>query len=89
MKAISAKRLKTTLTNSRNIIYRLASALRNKISERNLLLILSVIVGLGSGLAAVILKKLIELIQNLLFGTQTFGAHWWMYIVMPGVGMLL
>ena len=78
-----------TLTNSRNIFYRMASALRNKISERNLLLILSVLVGLGSGLAAVILKKLIELIQNLLFGGQTFGAHWWMYIVMPGVGMLL
>lgn len=89
MKAISVKRLKTTLTNSKTIIYRLTSALRNKISERNLLLILSVIVGLGSGLAAVILKKLIELFQNLLFGTQTFGAHWWMYIVMPGVGMLL
>lgn len=83
------KRLKTILTNSKTIIYRLTSALRNKISERNLLLILSVIVGLGSGLAAVILKKLIELFQNLLFGTQTFGAHWWMYIVMPGVGMLL
>ncbi|MBR7026509.1 MAG: chloride channel protein [Bacteroidales bacterium] len=78
-----------TLTNSRNIILRLASALRNKISERNLLLILSVLVGLGSGLAAVVLKKLIELFQNLLFGGQTFGAHWWMYIVMPGVGMLL
>ena len=89
MKAISAKRLKMTLTNSRNIILRLASALRNKISERNLLLILSVLVGLGSGLAAVVLKKLIELFQNLLFGGQTFGAHWWMYIVMPGVGMLL
>lgn len=89
MKAISEKRLKMTLTNSRNIILRLASALRNKISERNLLLLLSVLVGLGSGLAAVVLKKLIELFQNLLFGGQTFGEHWWMYIVMPGVGMLL
>lgn len=89
MKAISEKRLKMTLTNSRNIIFRLASALRNKISERNLLLLLSVLVGLGSGLAAVVLKKLIELFQNLLFGGQTFGEHWWMYIVMPGVGMLL
>ena len=88
MKAISEKRPKTILTNRINIIYRLTSALRNKISERNLLLILSVLVGLGSGLAAVVLKKLIELIQHLLFG-QELGVHWWMYIVMPGVGMLL
>lgn len=67
----------------------MAAALRNKISERNLLLLLSVLVGLGSGLAAVALKKIIELIQHLLFGGDGSGAHWWMYIVMPGVGMLL
>ncbi|MBR5430874.1 MAG: chloride channel protein [Bacteroidales bacterium] len=89
MKAISEKRPKTILTNRRNIILRLAAALRNKISERNLLLLLSVLVGLGSGLAAVALKKIIELIQHLLFGGDGSGAHWWMYIVMPGVGMLL
>lgn len=52
-------------------------------------MILSVVVGLGSGLAAVVLKKLIEFIQHLLFSGQGAGVHWLMYIVMPGVGMLL
>ena len=52
-------------------------------------MLLSVLVGLGSGLAAVVLKKLIELIQHLLFGGNLAEVHWWLYIVLPGVGMLL
>ena len=68
---------------------RFAAALRKSISERNLLLLLSVLVGLGSGLAAVVLKKLIELIQHLLFGGQVAAVHWILYIILPGVGMLL
>lgn len=89
MKATSAKRLKTILTSSKHIILRFAAALRKYISERNLLLLLSVLVGLGSGLAAVVLKKLIELIQHLLFGGQDSAVHWILYIILPGIGMLL
>lgn len=82
------KLLKTILTNSKKFFLHIAAALRS-ISERNLLLLLSVVVGLGSGLAAVVLKKLIEMFQGILFGANGFGEHGWMYIVMPGVGMLL
>ena len=76
------------MTNKFHILTRLTHAFRN-ISERNLLLILSVFVGLGSGIAAVILKKLIELFQHLIFGGFDFGTNGWRYIIFPGIGMLL
>ena len=60
-----------------------------RISEHNLLLIMSFVVGVLSGLAAVILKKLVEWIQEGLsdsFADSVGGAF---YIVIPGIGMLL
>ena len=60
-----------------------------RISEHNLLLIMSFVVGVLSGLAAVILKKLVEWIQEGLSETikKRMGAAF--YIVIPGIGMLL
>ena len=61
-----------------------------RMSERNRLLLLSVLVGLVVGLAAVILKTLIRLIQHglgSLFGDIWNGALY--LIVLPGIGMLL
>ena len=61
-----------------------------RLSERNQLLVLSIVVGLVVGLAAVILKTLIRLIQHGLgsvFGDIWNGALY--FIVLPGVGMLL
>lgn len=58
-------------------------------SEERLLLIMAFLVGLGSGLAAVVLKELIHLISHLLtswFDTTTDNL---LYIIYPGVGMLL
>ncbi len=62
----------------------------SRLSERNQLLVLSVVTGLVVGLAAVILKTLISLIQRGL--GNVFGGFWngaLYYIVLPGVGMLL
>ena len=62
----------------------------SRLSERNQLLVLSVVTGLVVGLAAVILKTLISLIQRGL--GNVFGDFWngaLYYIVLPGVGMLL
>ena len=62
----------------------------SRLSERNRLLVLSVAVGLVVGLAAVVLKSLISLIQHGLgsvFGDIWNGALY--FIVLPGVGMLL
>ena len=60
-----------------------------RISEHNLLLIMSFVVGVLSGLAAVILKKLVEWIQEGLSDSfaDSLGAAF--YIVIPGIGMLL
>ena len=60
------------------------------LSERNRLLVLSIVTGLVVGLAAVILKTLIGLIQRGLgdvFGDALNGVVY--YILLPGVGMLL
>ena len=60
-----------------------------RISEHNLLLIMSFVVGVLSGLAAVIPKKLVEWIQEGLSDSfaDSLGAAF--YIVIPGIGMLL
>ncbi len=59
-------------------------------SERNQLLLLSLVVGIVVGLAAVLLKTLIMLVQKGLdeaFGDVLQGAFY--YLLLPGVGMLL
>ena len=57
--------------------------------ERTLLLILAVVVGLSSGLAAVLLKKFIELIQFGLLSWFKTPAAGWLYLLYPGIGMIL
>ena len=59
-------------------------------SERNQLLVLSLVVGIVVGLAAVLLKTLISVIQDGLrdaFGGVMDGALY--YLALPGIGMLL
>ena len=60
-----------------------------RISEHNLLLIMSFVVGVLSGLAAVILKKLVEWIQEGLSDSFAYSLGAAFYIVIPGIGMLL
>ena len=60
-----------------------------RISEHNLLLIMSFVVGVLSGLAAVILKKLVEWIQEGLSDSFADSLGDAFYIVIPGIGMLL
>lgn len=61
----------------------------HKMNESRMLLILAFITGLFSGLAAVILKHLIHLFAWLLKGWFNTTAESILYIVYPGVGMLL
>lgn len=56
--------------------------------ERNKLLILSLAVGLASGLSAVVLTKLIALVRTFVDGLPT-SSYNWQYLISPGVGMLL
>lgn len=62
----------------------------NRMPERSLVLLLSLAVGILCGLAAVVLKLGIEHIHSAL--TSWFGSgdgYNWLYLVYPGVGMLL
>lgn len=62
----------------------------SRLSERNQLLVLSLVVGIVVGLAAVLLKTLISVIQEGLrdaFGGVLDGSLY--YLALPGIGMLL
>ena len=53
------------------------------------MLVLSLVVGLASGLASVLLVFLIDLIKGSLQSAFHFSEHIWPYLVLPGVGMLI
>ena len=59
------------------------------LSERNQLLVLSLLVGICSGLAAVILLKLIGGIRSLVGLLSGGAAYDWQNLITPGIGMLL
>lgn len=62
----------------------------SRMSERNQLLVLSLVVGIVVGLAAVLLKNLISVLQEGLrdaFGGVLGGSLY--YLALPGIGMLL
>ena len=60
-----------------------------KISERNKLLLLSLVTGICAGLAAVLLTRSIAFISSHL-GTLSAGQTYnWLYLILPGVGMLI
>ncbi len=62
----------------------------NRMPERNLTLILSLVVGILCGLAAVVLKLAIEHIHTGLTGWfEGTGEYNFLYLIYPGVGMLL
>lgn len=60
-----------------------------KIPEENMLLVLSLLVGIFCGLAAVILTEIIHLIHYGLISWFNTEADNYLYLVYPGAGMLL
>ncbi len=62
-------------------------SLLRRLSERNTVLLLSVVVGVLCGLAAVLLKITIRAIHHGL--SSLAGGASWPYLLLPGVGMLL
>ena len=77
----------------RTVIKNVLSPLRNllrKLSEHDMMLVLSLFVGVACGLAAVLLKSTVEWIHTGLTGW--FGNNEifnYLYLIYPGVGMLL
>ncbi len=60
-----------------------------RISERDLVLVLSLFVGVTCGLAAALLKSAVEFIHHSLTSWFDGEAYNFLYIVYPGIGMLL
>ncbi len=72
-----------------NDIIKLIKGYASRLPEERLLLILSLVVGLGSGLAAVLLKQMIHFFQWILTGWFNTPADSILYFIYPGVGMLM
>ena len=63
--------------------------LLGKLSERDVMMVLSLFVGVACGLSAVVLKLTIELIHHSLVSWFDGVAYNFLYLVYPGVGMIL
>ncbi len=72
--------------------HKLKGALRRlfyRLPEKDVVMILSLVVGVACGLAAVVLKLAIDFIHNNLISLSDEGAYNILYLVYPGIGMLL
>jgi len=70
----------------------LSDTIKNKINEMpesNKMLLLALIVGLSSGLAAVVLKYSIHYVSMFLKSWLNRSSESWLYLVYPGLGMLV
>lgn len=57
--------------------------------ESRMLIVLALVVGFGSGTAAVLLKQMVHLVEWILTGWFNTPADSFLYLLYPGVGMLL
>ncbi|WP_235208312.1 chloride channel protein [Saccharicrinis fermentans] len=53
------------------------------------MIILSVVIGIAAGLAAVIIKQSVGLIHHLVHNLTSLEGFEWLYLITPGVGILL
>ena len=72
----------------KDLIYHLRRFL-GKFPEKNVMMILSLVVGIFCGLAAVVLKLAIEFIHHHLISLSDKGAYNVLNLIYPGIGMLL
>jgi len=62
---------------------------KNQISDKNFLIIASIIVGIFAGLSAIILKSFVHFFQESLTSLSTFGNYYFLYLVYPAIGIFL
>ena len=70
-------------------LFKKVKNLISKIPEKNLLLILSLIIGVASGLAAVILTVIVRNIHHFLVSWFNNSTDNFLLLIYPGTGMLL
>lgn len=68
---------------------KIISNLRKHLSNRQFLIISSIFVGLTAGIAAVALKTIVHYIQSLLTYDFNFRYNDYLYLVFPGIGIIL
>ena len=57
--------------------------------ESRMMILLALVVGLGSGIAAVVLKQMVHFVEWILTGWFNTPADSFLYLLYPGIGMLL
>lgn len=68
-------------------IYQLTiGLLRTRLSRVQLIMVIAIVVGIASGLTAVLLKTIVHVLQQLVENKTT---GWFMYLIFPAVGLLL
>ncbi len=76
----------------KKIVHDILAPLRRllkKLSERDVMIVLSLFVGICCGLAAVLLKSAIEFIHHGLTSWFDNQAYTFLYLIYPGIGMLI
>ena len=59
------------------------------VSNRQFLIILSIIIGVAAGLAAVIIKQSVGYIHHFVHDTISLSGFEWLFLIAPGIGVLL
>ena len=72
----------------KNLLYKIKSYAAG-IPESRLLIILALVVGLGSGTAAVLLKQMVHFFEWILTGWFNTPADSLLFLLYPGIGMLM
>jgi CIC family chloride channel protein len=72
----------------KNLLYKIKSYAAG-IPESRLLIILALVVGLGSGIAAVLLKQMVHFFEWILTGWFNTPADSLLFLLYPGIGMLM
>ena len=63
--------------------------LLKRLSERDVMIVLSLFVGIACGFAAVLLTEAIHFFQHAISSVNSSGEHTYIYILFPGLGMLI
>lgn len=79
----------STVSSKQGGFHKQAERLNNKLGNRRLILLLSLLVGVFTALAAYVLKWLIEEIRLLLIEGFNVDKYHWLFLVFPCIGILV
>ena len=74
--------------NDKGLFYRFLLWLKKHVKEENIILIISLLIGICTATAGILLKQLIHLIQKLLSVNAQLGINYWL-LIFPALGILL